>query len=346
MRASGREALGEPREPLRLSGVAGRPCERGGGGRGIRCVDQDAARGVGRIGGVGRVAAPPQVDAQAEVVDDPPGEQAHEVRVARQPRVDARPRTLRHGGAADVVEALEHDDRQTGAGEVRGGDEGVVPSADDHDVVGVRRASLHANALARSNDTGGGCGDDSVETWPCRNISKRSPSRSRARPVSSPGDGAREGVAIAATKSAVADIVTEADREVEALIRARLAAERPGDGFLGEESERRARGTTGITWVVDPIDGTVNYAYGIPAYAVSIAAVRGEPTRTVGGARRRRLQPARPASCSTRRAAPAHGSTAADSRSTPSRRPRARCSPPGSATTRRRMPAISRGSRG
>lgn len=85
-----------------------------------------------------------------------------------------------------------------------------------------------------------------------------------------------EGVAIAATKSSIADIVTEADREVETLIRTRLVAERPGDGFLGEESGAE-RGTTDITWVVDPIDGTVNYAYGIPAYAVSIAAVRGEP---------------------------------------------------------------------
>lgn len=86
----------------------------------------------------------------------------------------------------------------------------------------------------------------------------------------------RAGVAIAATKSTLADIVTEADREVEQLIRGRLAAERSGDGFLGEESGAE-RGSTEITWVVDPIDGTVNYAYGIPAYAVSIAAVRGEP---------------------------------------------------------------------
>ena len=85
-----------------------------------------------------------------------------------------------------------------------------------------------------------------------------------------------EGVRIAATKSALADIVTEADREVETLIRARLAAARPGDGFLGEESGAE-RGSTEITWVVDPIDGTVNYAYGIPHYAVSIAAVAGDP---------------------------------------------------------------------
>ena len=92
------------------------------------------------------------------------------------------------------------------------------------------------------------------------------------------GDLARrrraEGVRLAATKSTLADIVTEADREVEDLIRARLAAERPGDGFLGEESGHEA-GTTDVTWVVDPIDGTVNYAAGIPSYSVSIAAVQG-----------------------------------------------------------------------
>ncbi len=85
-----------------------------------------------------------------------------------------------------------------------------------------------------------------------------------------------EGVAIAATKSALADIVTEADREVELLIRARLGDARPDDGFLGEESGAE-RGASGLTWVVDPIDGTVNYAYGIPHYAVSIAVVEGEP---------------------------------------------------------------------
>lgn len=84
------------------------------------------------------------------------------------------------------------------------------------------------------------------------------------------------GVAIAATKSALADIVTEADREVEALIRARLKEIRPDDGFLGEETGAET-GASGITWVVDPIDGTVNYAYGIPTYAISIAAVSGDP---------------------------------------------------------------------
>ncbi|WP_435742912.1 inositol monophosphatase family protein [Microbacterium sp. PMB16] len=86
----------------------------------------------------------------------------------------------------------------------------------------------------------------------------------------------REGVHLAATKTTLADIVTDADREVEALIRARIAEVRPDDGFLGEESEADV-GVSGITWVVDPIDGTVNYAYGMPAYNVSIAAVRGTP---------------------------------------------------------------------
>lgn len=85
-----------------------------------------------------------------------------------------------------------------------------------------------------------------------------------------------EGVKIAASKSSAEDIVTLADRESESLIRSALARARPHDGFFGEESGAES-GTSGLTWVVDPIDGTVNYAYGIPAFAVSIAVVEGEP---------------------------------------------------------------------
>ena len=85
-----------------------------------------------------------------------------------------------------------------------------------------------------------------------------------------------EGVEIAATKSTIVDVVTEADREVELLIRSRIADARPDDAILGEEGGS-ASGTSGLTWVVDPIDGTVNYLYGIPHYAVSIAIVEGEP---------------------------------------------------------------------
>jgi myo-inositol-1(or 4)-monophosphatase len=80
------------------------------------------------------------------------------------------------------------------------------------------------------------------------------------------------GVSVAATKSSQLDIVTQADTAVEALIRERLRAIRPNDGFFGEEGGEVA-GTSGITWIVDPIDGTVNYLYGSPYYAVSIAAM-------------------------------------------------------------------------
>jgi myo-inositol-1(or 4)-monophosphatase len=83
-----------------------------------------------------------------------------------------------------------------------------------------------------------------------------------------------EGVTVADTKSAPEDIVTHADRETEALIRSLLAEARPDDGFYGEESDATV-GTSGLTWVVDPIDGTVNFLYGIPAWAVSIAVVEG-----------------------------------------------------------------------
>lgn len=86
----------------------------------------------------------------------------------------------------------------------------------------------------------------------------------------------REGVEVAATKSSIVDVVTAADREVEELIRTRIAEARPYDGILGEEGGVTG-GSSGVTWVVDPIDGTVNYLYGIPHYAVSVAVVEGDP---------------------------------------------------------------------
>ena len=86
----------------------------------------------------------------------------------------------------------------------------------------------------------------------------------------------REGVEVAASKSSPVDIVTEADRETERLIRSLLAEARPDDGFFGEESDASSS-STGLHWIVDPIDGTVNFLYGIPHYAVSIAVVEGEP---------------------------------------------------------------------
>ena len=85
-----------------------------------------------------------------------------------------------------------------------------------------------------------------------------------------------DGVTVAATKSTGTDVVTEIDRESEALLLRRLGELRPGDGFLGEEGTQApdgSAGSTGITWVVDPIDGTVNFLYGVAPYAVSVAAV-------------------------------------------------------------------------
>jgi myo-inositol-1(or 4)-monophosphatase len=72
-------------------------------------------------------------------------------------------------------------------------------------------------------------------------------------------------------KSSPVDVVTAVDTASEELVVARLLAARPDDGVLGEEGAAR-EGTSGVRWVIDPIDGTVNFLYGLPAYAVSIAA--------------------------------------------------------------------------
>jgi myo-inositol-1(or 4)-monophosphatase len=83
-------------------------------------------------------------------------------------------------------------------------------------------------------------------------------------------------LSVAATKSSPTDVVTAMDTAAERLLAELLLGERPDDGLLGEEGGLRP-GTSGLTWVVDPIDGTVNYLYGIPAYAVSVAVVAGQP---------------------------------------------------------------------
>ena len=84
-------------------------------------------------------------------------------------------------------------------------------------------------------------------------------------------------IEVANTKSSDVDVVTAVDKESEAFLFERLRELRPRDGFLGEEGQVE-ESLTGVTWVVDPIDGTVNFLYNIPHYAVSIAAVTGEPT--------------------------------------------------------------------
>ncbi len=72
------------------------------------------------------------------------------------------------------------------------------------------------------------------------------------------------------SKSTPTDLVSEADHAAERLIRERLSGVRPDDGVLGEEGGDHA-GTSGVRWVVDPLDGTVNFLFGIPQWAVSIA---------------------------------------------------------------------------
>jgi myo-inositol-1(or 4)-monophosphatase len=79
----------------------------------------------------------------------------------------------------------------------------------------------------------------------------------------------RAGIGVLETKSSPTDVVTEADKAVEKLLVTALSSARPLDGLLGEEGAG-SPGTSGFRWVIDPIDGTVNYLYGIPQWAVSI----------------------------------------------------------------------------
>ncbi|MBW3621224.1 MAG: inositol monophosphatase [Actinobacteria bacterium] len=73
------------------------------------------------------------------------------------------------------------------------------------------------------------------------------------------------------TKTSATDPVSEADHAAERLITQGLLAARPDDGMLGEEAAADRTGTTGLRWVVDPLDGTVNFLYRYPQWCVSIA---------------------------------------------------------------------------
>jgi myo-inositol-1(or 4)-monophosphatase len=129
----------------------------------------------------------------------------------------------------------------------------------------------------------------------------------------------REQVLTVTTKSTLTDVVTQMDTEAEALVVGTILAARPDDGLLGEEGADRA-GSTGVRWIVDPLDGTVNYLYGLPNWAVSIAAevdgvvevgivdvplfgetyvaVRGQGAVRVGGTGVERIAPGAPESLS------------------------------------------------
>src|SRR4029453_3475552 len=93
------------------------------------------------------------------------------------------------------------------------------------------------------------------------------------------------------TKSSRTDMVTEMDRASEQLIVRELLTARPEDGIVGEEGSART-GTSGLRWVVDPIDGTTNYLYGFPGWSVSIAAEDDEGVVAGGGG-----DPPPPAGC-------------------------------------------------
>ncbi len=80
----------------------------------------------------------------------------------------------------------------------------------------------------------------------------------------------RRGLAFA-TKSSMTDLVTNVDRSTEELIVSLLLDARPNDGVLGEEGGERS-GTSGVRWILDPIDGTTNFVYDLPGWAVSIGA--------------------------------------------------------------------------
>ena len=74
-----------------------------------------------------------------------------------------------------------------------------------------------------------------------------------------------------ASKSTPTDLVSEADVASQRAIRELLRERRPDDGFVGEEEGRSEQGSSGLSWVVDPLDGTVNFLFGIPQWSVSIA---------------------------------------------------------------------------
>jgi myo-inositol-1(or 4)-monophosphatase len=74
-----------------------------------------------------------------------------------------------------------------------------------------------------------------------------------------------------ASKSTPTDLVSEADVASQRAIRALLAQRRPDDGFVGEEEGTSEAGNSGLSWVVDPLDGTVNFLFGIPQWSVSVA---------------------------------------------------------------------------
>ena len=125
-----------------------------------------------------------------------------------------------------------------------------------------------------------------------------------------------------ATKTTATDPVSDADRAAEAAIRALLAERRPGDAILGEEGGETlgAGAESGVRWIVDPLDGTVNYLFGYPQWSVSIAAE--DDQGTIAGVV---LDPLRDEEVAATRSGPLQrdGAPVGDGSSTPGGHPRA-----------------------
>src|SRR5262249_4380913 len=107
----------------------------------------------------------------------------------------------------------------------------------------------------------------------------RAAARAAAAELLARYEQAPEGVA---AKTTATDPVSEADRAAERAIRALLAARRPGDAILGEEGGETAGSGGAVRWVVDPLDGTVDYLYRHPQWSVSVAAEDADGSTLVG----------------------------------------------------------------
>ena len=137
-----------------------------------------------------------------------------------------------------------------------------------HSATSVRRTtSARPIVAARAVEAGGA-------TWPMNRRASCSSSPSKLLAVT--GEfliDARPADLVVATKSSPTDVVTQMDTAAERLIANTIRASRPDDAMLGEEGQDGgASDGRRVRWIVDPIDGTVNYLYGLPQWAVSIAA--------------------------------------------------------------------------
>lgn len=152
---------------------------------------------------------------------------------------------------------------------------------------GVAMADSSEAALAAADELIGSNDSDAIATW-LEGVFQLSPQAevlSELEQVASTvalecgrfvRDERPAELSVAATKTSATDVVTAMDQQSEKLARDLLTRLRPDDGLMGEEG-LDIPSATGITWVVDPIDGTVNYLYGNGEYAVSVCAVVGDP---------------------------------------------------------------------